>query len=267
MVWLSRGLLEAPTGFIKLAANGDASDYRLRAMLYEFHYLPVGLAFEEAAAGADVDIRYEAQSYKKDNEAVIKKAGIKALCKPQKSRGGIRHNKFIVLIHKDVPIAVWTGSTNISAGGIFGHSNVGHAIWDRGIAQRYLDYWERLADSDVKTSKLLAADVASEATPKLDSLSPRDDKDSLETLCWYAERVGAGPRIVCATFAFNLDDFFCEKLELADDTLRYAVFDKSPGKKFEDEIFQIGNAVIAPGAILAKGDMVNFLGERPRIQQ
>ena len=99
-------------------------------------------------------IRYEAQSYKGDNEAMIAKAGIKGICKPQKSRAGIRHNKFIVLIHKDKPLAVWTGSTNISAGGIFGHSNVGHAIWDAGLAQRYLDYWVRLAAPDVTRKPL-----------------------------------------------------------------------------------------------------------------
>jgi phosphatidylserine/phosphatidylglycerophosphate/cardiolipin synthase-like enzyme len=273
MVWLSRGLFEALMGFIKLAAGDDAADFRLRAMLYEFHYLPVGRAFKEAAdAGADVDIRYEAQSYKDDNEAMIKKAGIKALCKPQKSRGGIRHNKFIVLIHKDVPVAVWTGSTNISAGGIFGHSNVGHAIWDHDVAQRYLKYWERLADAKVKASTLLGANLAAEATPALNDLppkdriltlySPRDDKKSLDTLRWYAKRMGSDHRIICSTFAFNLDDVFREVLETDDDTLRYAVFDKNPGKGVEDQIFTIDNAVIAPGAILAKGDLENFLGER-----
>jgi len=273
MVWLSRGLFEALTGFIKLAAGDDAADFRLRAMLYEFHYLPVGRAFKEAAdAGADVDIRYEAQSYKDDNEAMIKKAGIKALCKPQKSRGGIRHNKFIVLIHKDVPVAVWTGSTNLSAGGIFGHSNVGHAIWDHDVAQRYLKYWERLADAKVKASTLLGANLAAEATPALNDLppkdrsltlySPRDDKKSLAPLRWYAKRMGSDHRIICSTFAFNLDDVFREVLETDDDTLRYAVFDKNPGKGVEDQIFTIDNAVIAPGAILAKGDLENFLGER-----
>jgi phosphatidylserine/phosphatidylglycerophosphate/cardiolipin synthase-like enzyme len=273
MVWLSRGLFEALTGFIKLAAGDDAANFRLCAMLYEFHYLPVGRAFKEAAdAGADVDIRYEAQSYKDDNEAMIKKAGIKALCKPQKSRGGIRHNKFIVLIHKDVPVAVWTGSTNISAGGIFGHSNVGHAIWDHDLAQRYLKYWERLADANVKASKLQEANLAAEATPALNALppkdriltlySPRDDKKSLDTLRWYAKRMGSDHRIICSTFAFNLDDVFREVLETDDDTLRYAVFDKNPGKGVEDQIFTIDNAVIAPGAILAKRDLENFLGER-----
>ena len=88
------------------AAGKDAREYKLRAMLYEFRYLPVGQAFKEAAdQGADVAIRYEAQSYKEDNEAMIAKAKIKRLCKPQKSRAGIRHNKFIVLIHKEKPVA------------------------------------------------------------------------------------------------------------------------------------------------------------------
>jgi hypothetical protein len=106
MLWLSRGLFEALDKFIRRAAGQDANDYKLRAMLYEFRYLPVGKAFGAAQlAGADVAIRYEAQSYKDDNEAMIAEAGIGDICQPQKSRAGIRHNKFIVLIHKDKPVA------------------------------------------------------------------------------------------------------------------------------------------------------------------
>ena len=166
MKWLSRGLFEALTKFIHRAAGEDASDYKLRAMLYEFRYLPVGKAFSAARkAGADVAIRYEAQTYKEHNEEMIAEAGIKGICKPQKSRAGIRHNKFIVLIHRDKPVAVWTGSTNISAGGVFGHSNVGHAIWDENAAQRYLGYWERLAEPDVTRKPLVEANLEAEATP------------------------------------------------------------------------------------------------------
>jgi phosphatidylserine/phosphatidylglycerophosphate/cardiolipin synthase-like enzyme len=269
MVWLSRGLFEALTNFIKRAGT----NYKLRAMLYEFQYLPVGQAFKEAAdKGADVDIRYEAQTYKKVNEAMIRKAGIKELCTPQKSRGGIRHNKFIVLIHNDAPIAVWTGSTNISAGGIFGHSNVGHAIWDKDIAQRYLDFWERLAAPDVKPAELKAANLEVEPTPARHAHPPqdrmltlfclRDDKGDEQTLDWYADLVGDAHRIACATFAFNLDDVFQKALRKVDGTLRYAVFDKNPGGEFEDEIRRVRNTVIAVGAILKKGDMENFLGEQ-----
>ncbi|MGH8615056.1 MAG: phospholipase D-like domain-containing protein, partial [Gammaproteobacteria bacterium] len=40
------------------------------------------------------------------------------------------------------------------------------------------------------------------------------------------------------------------------------VFDKNPGKEFEEGVHRIRNTVIAPGAKLAEGDMENFLGER-----
>lgn len=273
MVWLSRGLFEALINFIRLAAKQDAADYKLRAMLYEFRYLPVGEAFKEAdAVGADVDIRYEAKQYKKANEAMIKKAGIKKLCTPQKTRKGIRHNKFIVLIHKGVPVAVWTGSTNISAGGIFGHSNVGHAIWDKDVAQRYLDYWERLADPDVKPAKLKQKNLEVEPTPERHARPPedrmltlfclRDDQGEEVTLDWYADLVGDARRIACATFAFNLDEVLQKALLENDGTLRYAVFDKNPGEEFEGEIRRIRNTVIAPGAKLEEGDLVNFIGEQ-----
>ncbi|MEC5384891.1 hypothetical protein VVD49_04110 [Uliginosibacterium sp. H3] len=273
MRWLSRGLFEALTNFIGLAAKADAADYKLRAMLYEFRYLPVGQAFAAASsAGADVAIRYEAQSYKDENEAMIAKAGIKTLCTPQKSRAGIRHNKFIVLIHKNKPVAVWTGSTNISAGGIFGHSNVGHVIRDNVLAQRYLDYWERLAAPDVTRAPLVAENLRIEPTPvpqaeppadrMLTLFSPRDDKETQETLHWYADLMGSAQQILCMTFAFNLDPVFGKVLEQPGKTLRYAVFDKNIEEEQETRIDQARNTVIAAGAKLEDGDMANFIGEK-----
>jgi len=272
MKWLSRGLFEALTKFIGRAAKADAADYTLRAMLYEFHYLPVGQAFVGARdAGADVAIRYEAQSYKDENEAMIAAAGIGDICIPQKSRDGIRHNKFIVLIHQGTPIAVWTGSTNISAGGIFGHSNVGHAIWDQGIAQRYLEYWTRLANPTVTRKPLVTANLAIEPTPAHDAepptdrmltlFSPRDEKEVIPTLHWYADVMGSAQRIMCMTFAFNLDTVFRDVLLRDDETLRYAVFDKSIDSATEDQIDATGNTVIAAGAKLEPGDLETFLGE------
>ena len=267
MKWLSRGLFEALTGFIALAAGEDAGDYKLRAMLYEFKYLPVAMAFKAAhKAGADVAVRYEAQSYKTANEAVITKAAIKKICKPQKSRAGIRHNKFIVLIHKETPVAVWTGSTNISAGGIFGHSNVGHTIWDEGLAQRFLDYWDRLAAPDVTRGPLVAANLQVEPLPvglppadrMLTLFSARDKPETVETLHWYADLMGAAKRVMCMTFAFNLDDFFRDQLLKHNQTLKFAVFDKTLDADVEDQIDQVRNTVIASGAMLAKGDLANF---------
>jgi len=268
MTWLSRGLFEALTKFIGRASS---KDYQLRAMLYEFRYLPVGKAFSAAAAaGADVQIRYEAQSYKVDNEKMIAKAKIKSLCKPQKSRAGIRHNKFIVLLHKNQPIAVWTGSTNISAGGIFGHSNVGHEVWDSKLAARYLEFWDRLADPDVTRGPLVEENLKVEPTPTdvklnddriLTLYSPRDDKEELPTLHWYADLMDSAKRIMCMTFAFNLDEMFEKVLLESGNTLRYAVFDKNLKEDVADQIDQVKNTVIAAGAILKKGDLENFIGE------
>ncbi len=272
MVWLSRGLFEALIQFIGIAAGKDAADYKLRGMFYEFRYAPVGNAFREARrAGADVQIRYEAQSYKKDNEAMIAAAHIKGICKPQKIRTGVRHNKFIVLIHKDKPIAVWTGSTNISAGGIFGHSNVGHAIWDGDLAARYLEFWERLTEPDVTRGELVEGNLKVEPTPEpevkppadrmLTLFCPRDAKKMVETLHWYQDVTAFAKRIMCMTFAFNLDPIFLEELEKNDKTLRYAVFDKAPDEDAETEIEATKNNVIAVGAKLKKGDLEFFLGE------
>ncbi len=272
MKWLSRGLFEALVGFIGRAAGPDAGDYKLRAMLYEFRYPPVGEAFKAAAdAGADVAIRYEAQSYKDDNEKMIADTGIGGLCAPQKVRDGIRHNKFIVLIHKDVPVGVWTGSTNISAGGIFGHSNVGHAIWDRGIAERYLAFWEALASADVTAGALKKRNLKVEPTPAAGALppaeriltlfSPRDAEKAVPTLHWYAGLLASARRIACMTFAFNFDAVFSDAVNGDTDSLNYLVFDKAPDAAQATEVQRNRNTVIAVGAKLEKGDLETFREE------
>jgi phosphatidylserine/phosphatidylglycerophosphate/cardiolipin synthase-like enzyme len=81
-------------------------------------------------------------------------------------------------------------------------------------------------------------------------------------LQWYAHLLGSASRIACVSFAFNLDDFFKKVLVKDDGVLRYAVFDKNPGMGFEQDIERIRNTVIAPGAKLEEGDMVNFREEK-----
>lgn len=270
MKWLSRGLYEALIRFIGQASGDDAKDYKLRAMLYEFQYLPVGKAFGKARTrGADVDIRYECQSYKTHNEEMIKDAHIEDISKPQKSREKIRHNKFIVLIHKDVPVAVWTGSTNISKGGIFGHSNVGHEIWDKQIAQKYLGYWNALAAPDVTRAKLVKYNLSLEKTPDttiptkeiLTLFSPRDNQNTLETLNWYAKLMGSANKIVCTTFAFNLDKLFFDVLKQQTPTLKYAVFDDMLKPEVEHELSKAKYTIIASGSKFGKDSLINFMKE------
>ena len=267
MKWLSRGLFEALVRFIGLAGDGMG----LRAALYEFHYQPVANAFAKAIeAGADVKIVYDAESdYKVDNEATIKTARLDDLDAviPRTATEGIRHNKFIVLLQADKPVAVWTGSTNISAGGIFGHSNVGHIVWDESVAAKYLDYWQRLADNLTPT-KLRAPNRAATPLPAgkplensvIPLFSARDDKESNETLQWYADRLADATEVSCMTFAFNIDEVFQHVLGQDNDVLRYVVKDDPLGE--EESIGHDRDVVFAAGAYLGEGALANFLQER-----
>jgi phosphatidylserine/phosphatidylglycerophosphate/cardiolipin synthase-like enzyme len=267
MKWLSRGLFEALVGFIGLAGEGMG----LRAALYEFHYQPVANAFAKAIeAGADVKIVYDAESdYKVENEASIATAGLDAdhAVIPRTVSEGIRHNKFIILLKGDAPVAVWTGSTNISAGGIFGHSNVGHIAWDEKVAAKYLDYWKRLADNLTPT-KLRAPNKAATPTPAgkpppnsvTPIFCPRDGKESNETLQWYADRLDEAKEISCMTFAFNIDEVFQQVFRKENDVLRYLVKDDP---LIEEE--SLGNdrdVIFAAGGYLGEGALANFLRER-----
>ena len=60
------------------------------------------------------------------------------------NKSSLQHNKFLVLSRNGVPVGVWTGSTNLTQGAIYGHSNVGHLIHDPAIAAAFLTYWEQL---------------------------------------------------------------------------------------------------------------------------
>ena len=55
------------------------------------------------------------------------------------------------------PVEVWTGSTNLSEKGLFGQCNTGHAVKDRGLAGRYLEFWTALQADPARAA--LAAEV------------------------------------------------------------------------------------------------------------
>jgi phosphatidylserine/phosphatidylglycerophosphate/cardiolipin synthase-like enzyme len=267
MRWLSRGLFEALLGFIGLAEDHR---FALRAALYEFHYQPVANAFAKAVeAGADVKIVYDAESdYKVENKQTITNASLDQMDAviPRTVTEGIRHNKFIVLLKDGDPVAVWTGSTNISDGGIFGHSNVGHIVWDRDVADAYLSYWGRLAENLTPTklrkpnrtaTPLPAGKPPAGITPLF---SARDEKDGTETIQWYADRMAEAEEIVCFTVAFNIDKAFQAVLQQDNDVLRYVVKDDDLG---DGEIIGRDRDVLfAAGGYLGFGALANFLKER-----
>lgn len=135
----------------------------------------------------------------------------------QRTDTTISHNKFIILLKDGKPIQVWTGSTNITGGGIFGQSNVGHIIRDEAIAQAYLDYWNKLSEDPPKRKGRAANspeamyDWIDQHNPDLGAIepnsthaifSPRKNDDMLQ---WYADRMAEAKQSVFFTAAFSMD--------------------------------------------------------------
>ncbi|EED91221.1 predicted protein [Thalassiosira pseudonana CCMP1335] len=165
LAWLSRGLEEALIAFLSQATSGD----QLRATVYEFTHPETLREFASAVErGVDVKIiRHCKGSYHskvkrgaivRDKNGKVEKEWVpdtttdsakKAIDKhdtfiERKHSSGLMHNKFIIILKKNKPVGVWTGSTNFTDGGIYGQSNVGHIVRDTDVATRYLKYWNAL---------------------------------------------------------------------------------------------------------------------------
>ena len=236
LTWLSRGLVEAILAFIAQAASaGDA----LRAAVYEFTQPDVLAAFQAAhERGADVQIVYHGleDTEGEANRKAIKAAGLDPAIVIPRTKATIAHNKFIVLCRKDAggkltPESVWTGSTNLSEGGIYGHSNVGHEVRDPEVASRFLAFWSELEqdpeladlrDWSTVNSPFDAADLAAHGTHTL--FSPRH---GLAPLDWYAQEFGGVTTSAHITEAFGMNTVFETALEnYAGDGLHYVMLDK-----------------------------------------
>jgi phosphatidylserine/phosphatidylglycerophosphate/cardiolipin synthase-like enzyme len=240
--WLSRGLEEAMLAFI---AQGARKGWGLRAAVYEFSYEPAVKAFGDAAKGSkNVRIVYDARrpsgSGKSAKQAgarvdavekLLKKHGLTASSIPRTQNPSyIAHNKFIVLVKGDEPVAVWTGSTNFTESGIFGQSNVGHAVYDPNIAKKYLDYWDALS-SDPVGRELQKATVA--LTPDVEENLPPDGctplfspRSGLSTLEWYGQVMKGAAKVVNFTAAFGVNQVFLDVLKVKRPVLRYVFLEK-----------------------------------------
>jgi phosphatidylserine/phosphatidylglycerophosphate/cardiolipin synthase-like enzyme len=228
LTWLSRGLFEAILAFIGQASGNTHS---LRAAVYEFTQPDVLTAFKAAHdAGADVRIVYHARD---DTEGTANKAAVAAAQLPpeiliERTNAPIAHNKFIVFSANGQPVSVWTGSTNLSEGGIFGHSNVGHAVRDPQIAQAYLDYWAQLSTDPVDTDLRDWVSTNSPFDPAASAgihtlFSPRH---GLAPLQWYATEFGTGTVSTHITEPFGMSTLFETSLEASTgDALRYVLLD------------------------------------------
>jgi phosphatidylserine/phosphatidylglycerophosphate/cardiolipin synthase-like enzyme len=228
--------------------------YGLRAAVYEFDYLPAVAEFAAALeSGADVQIIHHAKRTKRRElrrgdkvvevevldpiavsaRAAIRRVGIREAKNTsrwqeaftQRTDTTISHNKFIVLLEDGEPVAVWTGSTNFTAGGIFGQSNVGHVIRDPDVAARYLAYWGKLQTDPPrkkagKTPEQMGLqDWNVHRQPDLTGPPPPDSitaifspRPTTAMLQWYADRMAAAKSSVHFTAAFGVSQQIAEKL-------------------------------------------------------
>jgi len=237
MAWLSRGLAEAITAFVGQARSPK---FALRAAVYEFTQPDVLAALKQAkAAGADVEIVYAAKADETGdaNRKAIAAAGLEAAMLHPRTKAKIAHNKFIVLCRKSAagkltPVSVWTGSTNLTEGGIFGHSNVGHAVRDAAVAQRYLDFWGQLVDDPDTGPQRDWVDANSPFDPA--ALQPAgihtvfSPRHGLAVLDWYAGRFGTATAGGYITGAFGLNTTFENVLiGNAGKALHYVMLDRA----------------------------------------
>jgi phosphatidylserine/phosphatidylglycerophosphate/cardiolipin synthase-like enzyme len=251
--WLSRGLEEGALAFLERATGVG---FELHGALYEFFHPPILNALR-AAALRGVKVRLvvscpsEARGWPEhpspaNAEAIraVKSLGKRKpfiqLVTARRATRGIAHNKFIVLSDQGQPQAVWTGSTNITAGAIYGHSNVGHAIGDPAIANAFLAYWNELA-KDPATPALSPWVEANTPLPPVAPtaplvprgarpvFSPRGDTQALDR---YIELMGRAGQAIFFTAPFGVTAPFEVELRQHRGIPRYLLLDK-PGNDME----------------------------------
>jgi len=266
--WLSRNLEEALLKFIKQADN---SEFALRASVYEFNYMPVLEAFKEAAKrGADVKIIYDSRQDdpKIANDKAIDEAGIrKLMIRRTRNKSYISHNKFIVLLKNDKPLELWTGSTNITKGGIFGQANVGHIIRESKVATKYYEYWQQLS-GDPANKNIRSWIQDNMPDPKTDPFEPFQantitalfsPRKTLDVLKWYAECMDHANATVCLTAAFGVNVLMAEVLAKDKDYLRYLILERQ-GDNYN--VFSKDRDVqIAVGSELSEGALQRWTRE------
>ncbi|MDQ4086586.1 MAG: phospholipase D-like domain-containing protein [Pseudomonadota bacterium] len=157
----------------------------------------------------------------------------------------IQHNKFIILLEDGQPTQVWTGSTNITQGGIYGQSNVGQVVRDRDVARKYLDYWTRLAEDPPSAPPQGAAPEAGFANwnalhfPDPEGLPERgtpmvlfSPRPTERALNWYAELFGGARNSVHFTTAFTVAEPFLDQAVLPppEGALRYLLMESVGGR-------------------------------------
>jgi phosphatidylserine/phosphatidylglycerophosphate/cardiolipin synthase-like enzyme len=244
--WLTRDLDEAILKFIASAGRDDT----LLCCFYEFRYMPVLKALADVRKKIRklkiiIDAKVNEYTDKKgvfhesfprtENLKAIKRARIPASCVITRNHNpsDIQHNKFMVLLkgRKQVPTAVWTGSTNISLGGIAGQTNVGHWARDAAAATAFESYWKLLAQNpgsakgddratSAKKKKQYRGNVAAlgKVPGKLEDIPKGtttvfSPQPGLKVLDLYVNLVDKADDLSCITLAFGVNKRFKDQLK------------------------------------------------------
>jgi phosphatidylserine/phosphatidylglycerophosphate/cardiolipin synthase-like enzyme len=269
--WLSRGLEEALLAFI---ASATGPGFAIRASVYEFNYPPVLAALRAADdRGVDVRIIYDRRGAESTDparrrvwqatEPAAAAAGLTALMTPRRTNSAISHNKFLVVLHEGTPLAVWTGSTNLTWGGLFGQSNVGHLVRDPAAAAAFHDYWIRLA-TDPSYGVIRPANTAAtphpDTPPKPGTTTVFSPRATLELIDWYAAQARRATNSFFMTAAFGVHDKIASVIAPDSDVLRYLVLEKAQtdGVQFDAD----PDVKIAVGSFLRDSILDRWARER-----
>jgi len=234
LAWLSRGLEEAVLAFMEQAKD---KSFGLHAAVYEFQKPNLVGGLKEALdRGVDVQVvyhfRHKGPKDKtwKENKAAAKKAGLTAVSTQRtEDNSAIMHNKFIVLLKNGAPIAVWTGSTNWTDGGIYGQLNVGHAVYDAKVAQTYEAYFQLLkrdlkgAEMRKEVAKMNPVSGELPGPGVTPILSPQGDRTMLNLYNAVAQR--ARSLLVSAPFELA-DEIKATFNPVPKNTMHYLLLDK-----------------------------------------
>jgi phosphatidylserine/phosphatidylglycerophosphate/cardiolipin synthase-like enzyme len=256
--WLSRGLVEALEAFIQQAHAGD----ELFGAFFEFKNSRIYEAIKKARKnGAKVRILYDGKSQRAQNEEAMKGSGIAALADPRTHPGSFAHNKFLVLRRNGKATEVWTGSTNLSENGIFGHSNNAHIVRDAAVADQFFTYWQ-LLKKDLTTAPTAEQVMIDNPFPPKQGaetiavFSPRRD---LTVLDRYAKMAGDAERALFMTFAFGMNERFVKIYQKPDKVLRFALMEKKGhGKTMKQQSRDIDRLRKLPNTVISVGHRVEL---------
>ncbi len=228
--WLSRGLNEALEEYIRSCIPGR---HALRIAAYEFNFKHfLDLIKEVVDSGVDIEIVFDARqdNPKIENEKAVTNAGLDAVSfKRTQPKSYISHNKFIVKLLDGQPQSVWTGGTNFSEGGIYGHSNVAHVVEEAAVAQKFLDYWNLLKDDPESSPLKESVELITSSPvglPPLGTTVLFSPRKTLEVLDWYAYLGQSAKEGLFMTFAFGMNDTFINVYENGLSPLRMALMEK-----------------------------------------